>query len=47
MANALLIAPLNAANFESGNAEAGQVLSADGDGGATWETPAAGGGGSR
>lgn len=42
MANALLIAPLNAANFESGAAEAGQVLSADGSGGATWETPAAG-----
>lgn len=43
MANALLIAPLNAANFESGVAEAGQVLSADGAGGATWETPVAGG----
>ena len=42
MANALLIAPLNAANFESGAAEAGQVLSADGSGGTTWETPAAG-----
>lgn len=42
MANALLIAPLNAANFESGAAEAGQVLSADGAGGATWETPDAG-----
>lgn len=43
MANALLIAPLNAANFESGAADAGQVLSADGVGGATWETPVAGG----
>lgn len=43
MANALLIAPLNAANFESGAAESGQVLTADGSGGATWETPAAGG----
>jgi len=37
MANILMIAPLNAANFDSGNAEAGKVLTADGSGGAGFE----------
>ena len=37
MANILMIAPLNAANFDSGNAEAGKVLTADGSGGAAFE----------
>ncbi len=37
MAHALMIAPLNAANFESGNASAGTVLTADGSGGASWQ----------
>jgi len=35
--------PLNAENFESGEATEGQVLSADGSGGASWETPSGGG----
>lgn len=33
MANVLMIAPMNAANFDSGNADAGEVLTADGSGG--------------
>jgi len=41
MANVLMIAPLNAANFDSGNAEAGKVLTADGAGGAAFEPVAA------
>lgn len=36
MANILMIAPLNAANFDSGNAEDGRALTADGQGGAMW-----------
>lgn len=41
MANVLMIAPLNAANFESGNAADGAVLTADGAGGAAFEPVAA------
>lgn len=41
MANILMIAPLNAANFSSGNADAGAVLTADGAGGAAFEPVAA------
>lgn len=33
MANILALVPMNAANFDSGNADAGEVLTADGSGG--------------
>jgi len=42
MTKFLAITPLNAENFESGEAAEGQVLSADGSGGASWETPSGG-----
>ena len=44
MAQFFGLIPLNAANFESGSATNGQVLSADGSGGASWETASGGGG---
>lgn len=43
MAMALMIQELNAANFSSGAADAGEVLTADGAGGAGWAAPPAGG----
>lgn len=46
MAQFFGLIPLNADNFESGEATEGQVLSADGLGGAGWETPSGGGGSS-
>ena len=46
MTKFLAITPLNAENFESGEATEGQVLSADGSGGASWETVEGGGGAS-
>ena len=46
MATAILLAPLNAANFESDDASDGHVLTADGAGGASWQAPAGGGGAS-
>ena len=45
MTKFLAITPLNAENFESGEAAEGQVLSADGSGGASWETVEGGGSG--
>lgn len=45
MAQFFALTPLNAANFESGTAANGEVLTADGAGGAAWEAPAGGGGG--
>lgn len=42
MAQFFGLMPLNAANFESGAAEAGQVLTADGAGGAAWQAAAGG-----
>ena len=45
MAQFFGLIPLNADNFESGSATEGQVLSADGSGGASWETVESGGGG--
>lgn len=44
MAMALMLQELNAANFSSGNADSGYMLTADGSGGASWEAPAGGGG---
>lgn len=44
MAQFFGLIPLNAANFESGSATNGQVLSADGSGGASWETVEGGSG---
>jgi len=44
MAQFLGLVQLNAANFESGAAADGEVLTADGNGGATWEAPGGGGG---
>ena len=44
MTKFLAITPLNADNFESGSASEGQVLSADGSGGASWETVEGGSG---
>jgi hypothetical protein len=41
MANILALVPMNAANFDSGNAEDGEVLTADGAGGAAFESAAA------
>lgn len=43
MANFIGLVALNAANFESGEAEAGQVFTADGAGGAAFEDAAGGG----
>ena len=40
MAQFFGLATLNAGNFESGNAADGDVLTADGSGGAAWEAPA-------
>lgn len=37
MANILALIPMNAANFDSGSAAAGTMLTADGSGGAGWE----------
>lgn len=37
MANILALVPMNAANFDSGNADSGEVLTADGGGGASWQ----------
>ena len=45
MAQFFGLIPLNAENFESGEATDGQVLSADGSGGASWETVEGGGSG--
>lgn len=45
MAQFFGLTPLNAANFESGAATDGQVLTADGAGGAAFEDAAGGGGG--
>ena len=45
MAQFFGLIPINAANFESGAAGDGQVLTADGAGNAAWEDAAAGGGG--
>lgn len=45
MAQFFGLIPLNAANFESGAAGDGQVLTADGSGGAAWEDVPAGPGG--
>lgn len=42
MTSVIMIAPLNAANFETGNASAGDVLTADGAGGAAMAAPAGG-----
>ncbi len=44
MAQFFGLIPLNAENFESGEATEGQVLSADGSGGASWETVEGGSG---
>jgi len=44
MAQFFGLIPLNADNFESGSASEGQVLSADGSGGASWETVEGGSG---
>ena len=44
MTSVIMIAPLNAANFESGNAPDTQALFADGAGGSEWREPAGGGG---
>ena len=43
MAQAIGLVTLNAANFESGNAGDGQVLTADGSGGAACADAAGGG----
>ena len=45
MAMALMLQELNAASFDSGNADSGDVLTADGSGGTSWEAPSGGGGG--
>ena len=37
MANILALVPMNAVNFDSGAATDGQVLTADGSGGAGWQ----------
>ena len=42
MAQFLGLVQLNAASFESGAAADGEVLTADGNGGAAWEAPAGG-----
>jgi hypothetical protein len=42
MPNILALVPLNAANFESGSATSGQVLTADGNGGAAFAAAAGG-----
>lgn len=43
MAMALMLQELNAANFASGNAASGDVLTADGSGGADWQASTGGG----
>lgn len=43
MAMALMLQELNAENFGSGEADSGDVLTANGSGGASWETPSGGG----
>lgn len=45
MTSVIMIAPLNAQNFESGNAAAGDLLTAYGAGGTTFAAPSGGGGG--
>ena len=45
MAMALMLGPINAAAVDSGAADAGDVLTADGAGGAAWQAPQGGGGG--
>lgn len=42
MTNVLMFAPMNAANFETGNAPSTYALFADGAGGAEWREPAGG-----
>jgi hypothetical protein len=44
MAHVLMIAPMTAQNFDSGNVSSGAVLTADGAGGAAWAAPSGGGG---
>ena len=39
MTSVIMIAPLNAANFESGDANEDDILIADGNGGAAWSQP--------
>lgn len=45
MAMALMLGPINADAIDSGAAAAGDVLTANGSGGAAWQAPSGGGGG--